>query len=69
MRVKTSPSFYAGGAESGFFDGRATVTLAWAPEGKWGIAGYAAFSDTLDDDVLPEQQVDFFGGISFSRSF
>jgi len=61
--------FYAGGAESGFFDGRATATIAWAPEGKWGIAGYAAFSDTLDDDVLPEQPVDFFGGVSFSRSF
>ena len=62
-------SFYAGGVDSGFFDGRATVTLAYAPDGKWGIAGYAAFSDTLDDDVLPEQEVDFFGGISVSRSF
>ena len=61
--------FYAGGTESGFFDGRATVTLAWAPDDKWGIAGYAAYSDTLDDDVLPEQEVDFFGGISISRTF
>jgi len=62
-------SFYAGGTDGGFFDGRATFTLAYAPEGKWGIAGYAAYSDTLDDDVLPDQEVDFFGGVSFSRSF
>jgi uncharacterized protein (TIGR02001 family) len=62
-------SFYAGGVDSGFFDGRATVTLAYAPADKWGISGYAAFSDTLDDDVLPEQEVDFFGGISFTRTF
>jgi uncharacterized protein (TIGR02001 family) len=62
-------SFYAGGTDDGFFDGRATLTLAYAPDGKWGIAGYVAYSDTLDEDVLPEQEVDFFGGISFSRSF
>ena len=62
-------SFYAGGIDGGLFDGRATLTLAYAPEGRWGIAGYAAYTDTLDDDVLPEQEVDFFGGVSFSRSF
>ncbi|HVR28247.1 MAG TPA: TorF family putative porin [Thermoanaerobaculia bacterium] len=62
-------SSYVGGTESGLFDGRATLTLAYAPDGKWGIAGYVAYSDSLDDDVLPEQEVDFFGGISFSRSF
>jgi uncharacterized protein (TIGR02001 family) len=61
--------FYAGGTDGGFFDGRATLTIAYAPEGKWGIAGYAAYSDTLDEDVLPDQEVDFFGGVSFSRSF
>jgi hypothetical protein len=61
--------FYAGGIDSGFFDGRATLTLAYAPEGKWGIGGYVAYSDTLDDDVLPEQVVDLFGGISFTRTF
>ncbi len=58
-----------GGTKSGFSDGTATVGFSWAGEGNWGVGGFVAYTDTLDDNVMVEQPVDLWAMISFSGSF
>lgn len=58
-----------GGTESGFSDGTIQVGFSWGPEGNWGLAGFVAYTDTLDDMVLATQPVDFWGLIGISGTF
>ena len=62
-------AFYGGGSDGGFHNGLLTVGVGYAPADKWAFGGYVAYSDSLDKDVLPTQPVDFFAGLSLSRSF
>ncbi|HVS63363.1 MAG TPA: TorF family putative porin [Thermoanaerobaculia bacterium] len=58
----------AGGTDSGLFNGQVTLTVARElTRGSLGF--FVAYSDNLDDDVLPDQEVDLFGGVSLSLSF
>jgi hypothetical protein len=61
-------SFVAGGTDSGLFNGNVTFTLSRAFD-HGSIGAFVAYSDSLDDDVLPDQEVDFYGGVSFALSF
>ncbi len=61
--------FYAGGTDSGLFGANALFSVSTALDDHWGVGAFVAFSDSLDSDVLPDQKVDFFGGISVSASF
>jgi uncharacterized protein (TIGR02001 family) len=58
----------AGGTDSGLFNGQATFTVS-RELAKGSVGFFVAYTDTLDDDVLPDQEVDFFGGVSLSLSF
>ena len=60
---------YAGGVDSGLFDGNATFAISTAINDHWGFGVFVAYSDSLDSDVLPDQEVDFYGGVSISASF
>jgi uncharacterized protein (TIGR02001 family) len=58
----------AGGTDGGLFNGE--VMLSFSRElTRGGFGLFVAYTDSLDDDVLPEQEVDFYGGVSFSLSF
>ena len=61
-------SFYSGGTDSGLHDGLAQFTLSYAGEG-YDFGVFAAYADNLDSDVLTDQKVDFFGGVTLSFSF
>jgi uncharacterized protein (TIGR02001 family) len=58
-----------GGTKSGFSDGTVQVGVSWGPEGNWALAGFLAYTDTLDKNVLAEQPVNFWGLIGVSGSF
>lgn len=57
----------AGGAGSGLFDGNVSLTLGYSA-GRYALAGFVAYADTLDDDALPDQEVGFYGGLAVSFS-
>lgn len=58
----------AGGVDAGLFNGEVNLTLSYAGD-NWSAGGFVAYTDSLDDDVLPDQPVDFYGGISLGFSF
>ena len=58
-----------GGTEGGLFNGLATAAVTYAPEDRWNISGFVAYTDSLDNNVLVEQPVDVFVGLLFSRTF
>jgi uncharacterized protein (TIGR02001 family) len=61
-------SSVAGGVDGGLFNGN--VTFAVSRElGNGSFGAFVAYSDNLDDDVLPDQEVDLYGGVSFAWSF
>lgn len=60
---------YAGGVDSGFFNGNITFSVGTEINEYWGIGAFVAFTDNLDSNVLPDQKVDFYGGISISAAF
>lgn len=64
-------AFYAGGTDSGFFNYLLSATLSYSPAENWSVGASINFSDSLDDDALPDEAVDVnvFGGISVSYSF
>lgn len=62
-------AFYAGGTDGGLFDGNATFSVSTSLADKWSLGAYAAYTTNLDQDVMPDQDVDFYGGISITGSF
>jgi uncharacterized protein (TIGR02001 family) len=62
-------TFYAGGTESGFFDYNLSFAVGYTVNDNFGIGAFVAWADSMDSQVLPEQMVDFYGGISFTGSF
>lgn len=57
------------GSESGFHDITASISGSYAMTEAIGIGANLYYTDTLDKDVLPEQDVDVYGGISLTYNF
>lgn len=57
------------GTDSGLNDITASISCGYAISDAIGIGANLYYTDSLDDDVLPEQDTDVFGGISLSYSF
>ena len=58
-----------GGTTGGLYNGQATIGISHETASGWSVAGFVAYSDTLDKKVLPTQLVDFFAGFGISRSY
>lgn len=58
----------AGGTDGGLFNGEVSFSVSKELD-SGGIGFFVAYTDSLDDDALPDQEVDFYGGVSFSLSF
>ena len=54
------------GTESGLHDVRLSLALSSEITDATTIKGFVSYTDGLDDDVLPEQPVDIYGGIGIS---
>lgn len=57
------------GADSGLNDYNISMGLGYAVSEAMSVSGFLAYTDTFDEDVLPEQDVDFYGGVGASYSF
>jgi hypothetical protein len=57
------------GTEGGLHDYNVAAAVVYAPSEtvEWGAN--IGYTDTLDEDVLPEQNVDLYGGVSVSVAF
>lgn len=64
-------AFYAGGADGGFFNYALTASVNYAVTDAFGVGVNINYSDSLDDDVLPDDTVDttLFGGINITYAF
>ena len=62
---------YAEGTEAGLFNYNLSASLSYAVTEEFGVGLSLNYSDSLDDDVLPDEAVDakFYGGLSLSYSF
>jgi uncharacterized protein (TIGR02001 family) len=60
-----------GGEDSGFFDYTLSMGLTYAVMDNVSVSGRLAYTDAIDDDVLPEppQDVNFYGGAGVSVVF
>jgi hypothetical protein len=63
--------YYAGGTDSGLFNFTVTTSLKYMVTDAFGIGANINFTDSLDDDTLPDEKVDttVFGGISLTYTF
>lgn len=63
--------YYAGGTDSGFFNYLLTASVKYMVTDALGIGANINYSDSMDDDVLPDDTVDttVFGGISLTYAF
>ncbi len=59
----------APGGESGFQEYTLTMGLSYAINDMIFVSGTLGYTDAIDDDVLPEQDVDVFGGAGVSFAF
>ena len=59
----------SGGIDGGFHEYTFSVSASYPVTETIGLTAFAAYTDTFDEDVLPEQDVDFFGGGGLSWSF
>ncbi len=59
---------FSGGLDAGLHDGNLSLAFDYGGE-RWRFGTLVAYSDSLDDDVLVEQPVDFWGGVSVGLSF
>jgi hypothetical protein len=60
---------YFGGEKGGFYQYNLSGGLSFKLGEKGSIVGTVGYTDSLDHAVLPEQDVDFYGGVSLSYSF
>ena len=56
------------GTEEGFNDINVSLSTDYAITDTIGISANICYTDTLDDDVLPDQDTNTYGGISISCS-
>lgn len=57
-----------GGTEAGLFDGQVSLSLDYGFD-RGALSFFAAYTDSLDSAVLPDQPVDLWGGVSLNLSF
>jgi uncharacterized protein (TIGR02001 family) len=57
------------GAEDGLHDYNISLGLGYAVTDAVSVSGFIAYTDTFDEDVLPEQDVDVYGGIGAYYTF
>ncbi len=57
-----------GGTDSGLFNGDLTVSLSYT-EKRCKMTLLAVYTESLDEDVLPDQPVEVWGGVSFGCAF
>jgi len=57
------------GQDAGFHEYQITLSGAYAISETLEAAAYIAYVDGFDSDVLPEQDIDFYGGAGISYSF
>jgi len=60
-----------GGEDSGFFDYTLSAGLTYAVMDNVSVSGRVAYTDAIDEDVLPEpsQDVNFYGGVGVAVVF
>lgn len=58
-----------GGGDSGFFDYTLSMTLAYSIYDRVLLSGRLGYTDAIDDDVLPEQDVNLYGGAGIAVTF
>lgn len=60
-----------GGTDSGFFNYIVTASIKYQINDSFGIGANINYTDSLDDDALPDEAVDttFYGGVNLSYSF
>ncbi|MDR2549432.1 MAG: MltA-interacting MipA family protein [Desulfobulbus sp.] len=63
--------YYAAGTDSGFFNYTLSASVKYMATEALGIGANINFTDSMDDDVLPEEAVhtNVFGGISLTYAF
>lgn len=63
--------FYAGGTSSGFFNYALNASISYKVTDAFGIGANINFTESMDDDALPDEAVDttFYGGINLSYTF
>ena len=59
----------AGGTDGGFQEYTLTLAVVYDVGQGIALAGSVAYTDSLDEDVLPEQDVNVYGGISLAYEF
>lgn len=57
------------GTDRGLHDYNVSLGLGYAVTEALSVTGFIAYTDTFDDDVLPEQDVDVYGGAGASYAF
>lgn len=64
-------NFYAGGTDGGFFNYTLSTSLDYAVTEALGIGVSINYSDSMDEDVLPDDAVDtkVYGGVRLSYAF
>ena len=60
---------YYGGEKGGFYQYNLSGGLSYKLGEKGSIGGPSGYMDAFDHAVLPEQDVQFYGGVSLSYSF
>ena len=58
-----------GGTKGGFHDYNISLGLGYAATDALNVSGFIAYADSFDEEVLPDQDVDLFGGVGVSYSF
>ncbi len=58
-----------GGMESGFYDYTVSIGLGYAINEMISVSASLNYTDAFDDDVLPEQDTDVFGGAGIALAF
>lgn len=59
----------AAGGESGFHEYTLTLGLGYEFNEMVSVSGTLGYTDAIDDDVLPDQDVDLFGGAGIAFAF
>jgi len=58
-----------GGTKDGFYDYNISLGLGYTAATNLNLSGFIAYADSFDDEVLPDQDVDVYGGVGMSYSF
>ncbi len=61
--------YYNGTEESGFHDWNVSLTATYAQSEAVELGAFIAYTDSADSEVLPDQDVDVYGGASVSYTF